>query len=375
MIDPNGNQLLYTRDGIFHYSAGAADSDQSIRFVRDAQGRIAQIIDPTGKILRYTYDAAGDLRAFADQVTNVTQYAYSQARAHFLTNIIDPLGHSALRMDYDASGRLTGVRDATGNPITQDFNSDSNTGTYTDGNGNVTVVKYDEQGNEIVRMLPGISTNYFGFDANNNLIASTNGRGFSTNFTYDARGNVTSISDSLSNRTTIAYSAQNKPVGVTNALGQVISLAYNSSGQLTQVVNNAGFKISVSRDGMGRVASLTDATGTNTTIFDYNGGCACGKPGKVINPDGSFKITEYNSLGQVTREVNELGAEKLSFFDDTGKLLWTRDPLTNYTQFFYRGPLLTNVVDALGRSTRYEYDSLNRTNKIIDAENGVVEFR
>src|SRR6185503_7727788 len=121
----------------------------------------------------------------------------------------------------------------------------------------------------------------------------------------------------------------------------------------------------------GRVMSLTDATGTNTTIFDYTGGCACGRPGKVIDPDGSFRLYEYNSLGQTVREVNELGAETLFHHDDSGRLLWMRDPLTNFTQFFYNGPLLTNVVDALSRSTRYEYDSLNRTNKSIDAEGGV----
>ena len=94
----------------------------------------------------------------------------------------------------------------------------------------------------------------------------------------------------------------------------------------------------------------------------------------MINPDGSFKLTEYDSLGNTIRTVNELGAETLSSFDASGKLLWTRDPLSNYTRFFYNGPLLTNVVDALGRSTRYEYDLLNRTNAILDAQGGVVRF-
>ena len=373
--DSSGNRLIYTRDGIFHYNAGGTAPDQSVRFIRDPQGRITQIIDPNGVSVRYAYDALGDLRSFSDQVTNTTRYAYSASRAHFLTNIVDPLGRSALSIEYDSTGRLKTVRDANGNPISQDFDVDSKSATFSDGNGTVIHTRFDDNGNEIVRRIDGVSTNYLTYDANNNLLASTNGRGFSTNYTYDARGNVTSITDSLSNRTSIAYNAQNKPVQVVNALGQTLNLHYDSAGRLLEVINNAGLKTIVTRDGQGRVASLTDSTGTNTTIFDYSNGCACGKPGKVINPDGSFKLTEYDSLGNTTRTVNELGAETLSLYDANGKLLWTRDPLTNYTQFFYNGPLLTNVVDGLGRPTFYEYDSLNRTNKIIDAENGVIEFR
>lgn len=375
VTDLNGNRLLYTRDGIFHVMAGTTNVDQSIRFVRDVAGRIREIIDPNGKALRYTYDSTGDLRSFSDQVTNTTRYLYHTSRAHYLTNIIDPLGYDALRLEYDAAGRLTTVRDANGTPSSQDFDADTLTGTFTDGNGNVTNLRFDEQGNEVMRSIPGIYTNYFGYDANNNLLASTNGRGFATNYTYDAGGNVTSITDALSNRTSIAYNEFNKPVGVTNALGQTLSLRYNPAGQLLEVVNNAGHRTMVTRDTQGHVETITDATGTNTTIFDYAGGCSCGRPGKIINPDNSFRLYEYNSFGQTNRIVNELGAETIFHHDDGGRLRWMRDPLTNFTYFHYNGPLLTNVVDALGRETRYEYDALNRTNRIIDAENGVVEFR
>lgn len=373
VTDLNGNALAFTRDGVQHTSAGSTAVDQQINFVRDAQGRITQIIDPNGNALRYTYDTKGDLRLFTDLVSNVTQYAYSAARAHYLTNIIDPFGRPALNLEYDSAGRLKTIRDGNGNPVSQDFNPDLNTGSFTDGNGNVTFVRFDDRGNEVERSLPGIFTNRMEYDANNNLLRGVDGRGFETNFTYDVRGNVTSITDALSNRTSIAYNTLNKPSVVTNALGQVLRLNYDNTGKLLNVLNNAGQQTVVTRDSQGRVASLTDAAG-HTTSFDYIGGCSCGKPGKVTNADGSFRLMEYDSFGNTTRLVNELGAETLSFYNSNGQLFWTRDPLTNYTQFFYNGPLLTNIVDALGRSTRYQYDSLNRTNAIIDAQGGVVRF-
>jgi RHS repeat-associated protein len=375
VTDRNGNKLVYTDSGIFHYAPGEATTDQSVQFRRDERGRIKEIIDPAGMRLVYSYDGSGDLRSFSDQSTNITRYAYDTQRAHFLTNIVDPFGKSALSLEYDQTGKLKTMRDAAGNPINQDFDSDNNIGTFTDAKGNQTIVHFDDRGKETARIIPGISTNLFAYDQNGNLTNAVNGRGYQTNFVYDARGNVTSITDALSNRTTITYNDLNKPVLVINALNQSLQLSYNSSGQLTQVVNNAGFKTRITRDDEGRVKSLTDATGTNTTTFDYAGGCACGRPGKVINPDGSFRLYEYTAQGLANRVVNELGAETLSHYDDTGKLLWVRDPLTNFTQFFYDGPLLTNIVDALGRSTRYEYDALNRTNKIIDAEGSVIQFR
>ncbi|MBK8001381.1 MAG: hypothetical protein IPK15_22420, partial [Verrucomicrobia bacterium] len=372
VTDLNTNRLVYTRDGIFHFSSGSTNADQSIPFIRDDQGRITQIIDPAGNTLNYTYDARGDLRSFADQTTNITQYHYSTARAHYLTNIIDPLGRQALRMEYDAAGRLVSITDALGNPIQQNCDVNSKVATYRDANGNTNIVRYDDNGNELMRVIPGVSTN-FAYDANNNPLASTNGRGFRPT-SPTTQGNQTSITDSLGNRTSIAYNAQNKPQSVTNALGQTLGLHYDSAGKLLVVVNNLGYQTTVTRDTAGRVASLTDAVG-NTTQFDYSDGCACGKPGKIINPDGSFRLYEYNAQGLTNRMVNELGAETLFGYDDGGRLLWIRDPLSNYTRFFYSGPLLTNVVDALGRQTRYEYDALNRTNRIIDAQGGIVEFR
>ena len=374
VTDLSGNRLVYTAGGIFHFQAGSTNDDQSIPFVRDAQGRITQIIGPNGNVLRYSYDGAGDLRAFTDLATNVTSYRYDVSPAHFLTNIVDFLGRDALRAEFAPGGRLEAIYDAQGNALRQAFDLNSNTAIFTDANGNTNLTAYDDRGNETMRGVQGIYTNHFAYDANNNLLASTNGRGFSTNYTYDARGNLTSLIDALSNRTTVAYNALNKPVAVTNALGQTLHLAYDAAGRLLEVIDNHGQRTGVTRDSQGRVTSVTDAAG-HTTRMDYTGGCACGRPGKVTNPDGSFRLYEYDSFGQTTREINELGAETLHNYDSAGRLLWIRDPLTNYMQSFYNGPLLTNVVDALGRPTRYEYDALNRTNRIIDAEGGIVEFR
>lgn len=373
VADLNGNRLIFTRDGIFHYSAGSTTPDQQVPFSRDPQGRITGITDPAGSHLTYAYDTAGDLRAFTDQVTNVTRYVYHPARPHYLTSIIDPLGRQALRMEYDPTGRLFGIRDANGNLSRQDFDADSNTVTFKDANGNVQVTHYDDNGNELMKVIPGISTNLFAYDANNNVTNSVDARGFVTRRAYDGSGNLTQIVDALANVTTITYNGQNKPASVTDAQGRTTQFRYNERGDLTNVVNALGGQAAFTRDAQGRVAGVTDFNG-HTTLYDYTGGCSCGKPGKLINPDGTFRLFDYNSLGQTTREVNELGQETLWYFDDAGRLLWMRDAETNYTRYLYRGALKIAEIDPLNRTNWFGYDDANRLIAQTNALGGVVRF-
>jgi RHS repeat-associated protein len=368
VVDLNTNRLSFTANGIFH------SDGERVEFIRDSLGRITEILDPAGNSLRYTYDAAGDLRSFSDRMTNVTQYLYHTARAHYLTNIIDPLGRQALRMTYDANGRLATITDAAGNPIHQEFDLDSNTIHYTDANGNPQFSTYDESGNETAHAVVGIYTNRFEYDANNNLVLSINGRGFATNYTYDVQGNVTSYTDALSNRTSIGYNTLNKPVAVTNALGQRVQLGYDTAGRVTELTDSAGQRTMLTRDSRGLILKWTDPQG-NTTSFNYENGCSCGQPGTIVNADGSTRLFTFNARGQKTSEQNEVGAQSLYEYDSGGHLITFRDPLLNVTRYDYEGANLISSVDALNRTNRYEYDDLNRTNKVIDAEGHEVEFR
>ncbi len=372
VLDLHGNQLVLTRDGIFHFSAGSQNYDQSVPFIRDAQGRISEIIDPAGKRLTYAYDARGDLRSFTDQVTNLTQYLYSTAPPHYLTNIIDPLGHSALRLEYDPAGLLVGIRDANGNLMNQNF-PDPNTAVFQDANGHTNIVRYDDNGNEVMKARPGISTNYFAYDANNRLTNSIDGRGYVTQRAYDSRGNLTNLTDALSNVTSIVYNSLNKPISITEPGGGLTTFAYDDKGGLTNVVNATGGQAAFRRDAQGRVTLITDCNG-RSTFYDYQGGCSCGKPGKIVNPDGSFTLYEYNSQGQVTRKINESGNERLSMYDDVGHRVSVRDATTNLTAFNFSGSLKTSQTDPLGRSMFYAYNSANRLVAITNALGGRTQF-
>ena len=366
--DMVGNTLVFTTNGISH-SSGAR-----IEFVRDSRGRITRIIDPAGNNLTYSYDAEGDLRSFTDQSTNVTQFLYSNARAHFLTNIIDPLGRSAIQAEYDAQGRFVAIKDAAGNRSSQSFDSASKTERFTDANGHVQLVQYDDQGNEVMKAVEGVYTNYFTYDTHNNEISRTDARGFVTTSEYDNYGNLTNIIDALTNVTQITYNEQNRPTSITDAAGHTTRFAYDSKDELVFVGNALGGQASFPRDDQGRITSITDFN-DNTTIYEYDGGCSCGKPSKIINPDGTFRLYEYNGLGQTIREVNEPGHETVWEYDGAGRLLSIRDAEGYITRFSYAGNLKISETDPLNRTTLYGYDELNRQIAITNAMGGVVRFQ
>ncbi len=56
ITDLNSNVLTFTADGI-----SSSVGDLSVQFIRDGEGRIAQIIDPQGNPYDYGYDDQGNL--------------------------------------------------------------------------------------------------------------------------------------------------------------------------------------------------------------------------------------------------------------------------------------------------------------------------
>ncbi|MCX6879255.1 MAG: fibro-slime domain-containing protein [Verrucomicrobia bacterium] len=367
--DLNGNTLTYTPDGIRH------SSGITIPFIRDAQGRITEIRDPAGKAIKYTYHAAGDLKTMTDGTDLVTTIDYRATPAHYLDKITDPLGRQAVRTEYGPDGRIVAVTDALGNRVEQNFDPANFTGTKTDAHGNVTTLVYNARGNLLEEHDPegGVKKLEYADPANpDKETAIVDPLGRRTTFAYDARGNLTQQTNS-SGATRVTYTALDKPETVTNVLGQTVRLKYSAAGELEEVTDHAGNKRRMARDLQGRVASILDAEG-NLTQFDYTTGCPCGRPGKVINPDGSFRLYEYNSFGQVTKETDETGVFTISSYDSEGKLLSTEDSAGHRTTYTYRGALQETVTNPLGHVTRTEYDDANRPVKITDAEGGIVRL-
>ncbi len=364
VIDRNDNELVYTKDGIFH-STGV-----SIQFVRDSLGRIKEIIDPAGNKITYSYDPAGDLSSVRDQEALVTQFTYYDDPAHYLDEVIDPLDRTAKRTEYDENGRVIAVTDALGNRFEQLWDPSNFVGTFTGGRGQVTNIIYDERGNVLKQNDPlgGVFT--WTYDGDDNETSTTDENGHETHFTYDDQGNRLTQKDALGGSTTWTYDEFSNITSFTNPLDQVETFGYDDNGNLVERINAAGKSASATYDDQGRITSIRDFN-DNPFSFEYG---ISDQPTKLINPDGSIRLIEYNHFGQATRVVDETNISTTAVYDDRGRLINQRDDQGNEITHTYNRYLLASTTDPLNRTTRFEYDDADRLVRQFDPLGGKTEY-
>ena len=223
VTDTNGNTLSYTDDAI------SSSTGQRITFERDAQNRITSVKDPMGELIRYSYNDNGDLVGVSDRQGNVTHMEYSAGQSHYLDKIIDPLGRTGVRNEYDDTGRLKKLFDAAGNPVEMVYDPNNSTQTVFDQYGNATVYVYDDRGNVLQERDAAGKLTIRSYDADTNDLLSetvTSNRTGSvesvTNlYTYDAKRNKLSETDALGKTTLYTYGKLQPPEAARlNPLGQ-----------------------------------------------------------------------------------------------------------------------------------------------------------
>ena len=405
--DPNGNTLTFTDAGV------TSSSGVSISFERDPQGRIDAIVDPMGNRINYQYDAAGDLTAVTDRTGNTTQFVYLSTPDHYLSQVIDPLGRTGERTDYDAQGRLVKVVNAAGNPVQIAYDPTHSVVTTTDQLGNTTTSEYDDHGNIVKEIDPLGAVTLRTFDANNDLLTVTDPLGRTTSDTYDDRGDMLTQTDPLGNTTFDTYEAftfgttalaatrgeaaapftrlatstdplgdttqvnydffgnpvgQTDPMGnltktsndagqpatITDPLGNVTTNVYDAAGNRTQLVDANGQVTNYTYDADGNPLSQTQADGSGWSLT-YN---ADGLPTNV-GPIGLPHPVEYDGLNQVTEATEPSGETTTLGYDALGNMnqITLPDGTVAESNTYDAVGNLVAVTDSLGNVTRYDYDA------------------
>ena len=383
---------------------------RSITLTYGGSNHIASLSDFTGRTWTYGYDGAGHLTSSttpSDATTPAatTQYTYFSVsyNAHRMKSVIDPRGQMT-SFDYYANGKTFRTSEPEGKVTTYVYQPLKNETLIVDDRGSSWHKRYDDRGRVVEMIDPEGNASQFTWDAAGNRTSWTNELGQTFLYAYDSRGNLTATTDPLGapstyeygstwNRATAATDPRTKRTeftidgangnlsSVKDALNRVTSFTYNAYSQVASVTDaknkttryryDASFNLREVEDPLGHVTTFAhDALGRRTSVADHL---------------GNTRGWAYDLLGRVTREVDELGNETRFQYDLAGNLTRITDAENRVVQIAYDGlghPIqvtahsgavtryeytnagcgcssekLSAVIDALGRRTRFEYDS------------------
>ena len=361
--DTNDNILTFTNRGI------ESDTGVEVLFERDPQSRVVAVVDPAVNRVGYEYDAQGDLVAVTDREGNVTRFEYSDSRAHFLEEIIDPLERSGVRSEYDDSGRLSRLLDVNGEAVELVYDPDNSIQTVRDVFGNPTTYVYDTRGNVLTEVdaLGGVIQRTY--DERNNVLSETDPLRNTTSYTYDSRGNVLTETDPLENVIRYTYNSRGQVLSETDALGNTTTYNYDNRGNLLYQRDAAGNPTTFSYDRRGNLLSLVDAGGNSTSFsYDRNGNVV-----QTVDALENMTVYSYDKNGNQITSTQTLGREEVvtrSSYDTNGNLLSTTNPLGEVTRYSYnQNQQQTAMIDALGRKTEYRYDEKGQLIETIYPDN------
>ncbi|MGA9750691.1 MAG: RHS repeat-associated core domain-containing protein [Acidobacteriota bacterium] len=394
VVDPLGRALQTAYDRglpVTHVERNGAVA----RLEYDASGNLVRAVDALGRTTTFAYDANGDVTESTDPLGQRWHNAYDDRRN--LVRIVSPSG-SETRFAYDGRGLLAAAHASSG--ISRTFAHDrfGNPVSLTDGNGNVTLRTYDEQG--LLRLSetdPSGHTTRFEYDANHRLtklvhpdrsfaehvfdccaevmtlderggdtqverdpllrvVRVTSPGGGTRRYRYDGSGNRVEETDPSGRLTSIAYDAAGQAVRIKTAQGQTVEASYGGAGNLTRWKDEGGGTTELLYDPFYRQVGTRDALG-RTTSLDRD---PLGRPVTLTNGRGQAVALEYDADGRVTRRLHGGTPEAEFGYDAQGRLSSVLDA-QGTTRFRYAGEGAPSVVEyPTGEALRLSYDAAGR---------------
>ena len=389
MVYDPGNRLVKMTDGEGRVTEYAYDAQANQISMTTALGTA------DAQTTSYQYDAANNLRSITDagdgaSEGGVTEFGYDRvynqttvtdARGNTTTTTFDALNRQIAIEDahngvttytLDIVGNILAVENANNQVTSYTYNDNDQVITETDALGTVTRYEYhpDREVALIVRAEGQSETRetLYEYDVNGNVTREVNDRGDDKTFVYDENNNLIAKTDENGNQTLYLYDALNRVSAVIegeNGLTpeELTALIVQPEDTLTtyRALANPGtpsgnIAINVTEyafDGNGNRTAIIDGNGYRTEFY-FN---AANEQAAVVDALGFMTTYEYDDNGNIIKEIRYATAVT-SLPDRT-------DPDQAFAL-----PSVANSPD--DRSTRYEYDALNRVIAEFDA-NDVAE--
>jgi len=403
MKDEYNNAINYTYDGNGRIQR-VADGAGSGRYVdvtwNTATGRISSVTDSAARTVRYTYDASGNLESIADAATPVGEHSssYSYVAGRFkplLSRVEDRWGRLISRIEWDGD-KVKSYTDGDFN----DANPPASAGEqyrYSYGGSNTQRVHSLGSKTFQYAAATGLKSNDgTTYDSSGQVTASYDDDGRRTDYTYDSTGRV--LTETINGYfapevqwtytydaafpTKVATRKPNNPLLWPGTRFEYYPAGSPAPGALKNVylIRTDGTTEDLTNsyvyDARGRITSTGATQGNPAVTYTYNVGGDLIKVTRA-NVDVEF---EYDTLGRMTKRIDEMEKETAYTYDAADRLLTTTLPklaamavLDFTTTFSYdeydavSQLTFVKTTDANGRVTKQGYDALGNLVKSVDA--------
>lgn len=309
---------------------------------------VTQMTDPDSKVWTYAYDQYGNQTQIVDPLNEKTTYTFdaldrvqTRVSPNGYVSPNTPAQYTTTYDLYDAFGDLEHVTDPLGRTTQNVWDANRNLLQTTDGNLHTTAYHYDFA-NERDQVIKPDSTQAHPdvwrttYDADGNVYQQLDGTGAATTYAYDALNHLNSSTDPLSRTTGYQYDAVGRVYKVTDAQSppQTATYAYDPAYELTGISYSDGSTPSVGPIdyfASGLRQDMTDGTGMTTYSYD-----SLRRLSQSTSGAGQQVQYAYNLRNLVTSIIYPGGAQTVArAYDDAGRLHTVSDWLNHTTTFNY----------------------------------------